>query len=223
MLQHADREALGFLPYHLVLQEQDGVDISVYKTSPSRGWRRDAHLAAQISMVEAITIHLPKLESLIIDLGGSMASFSPWLNCQKVSDYLTSKIEKGELRNICARVCRGSPEFTFHYWSRLDDTAVDFLKTTTNGAHVLDVFITGLPGGQLPPAVFDILSRGCIFYTNLKIGGLEGLVLEKCGELGILSEGEVEEKEIFTANAILNMMPRGGCGLHMATMPKVFR
>ena len=99
MLQHADREALGFLPYHLVLQEQDGVDISAYKNF--KGIEEgDAHLAAQIALVEAITIHLPKLESLIIDLAGSMASFSPWINSQMVSDYLTSKIEKGELRNI---------------------------------------------------------------------------------------------------------------------------
>ena len=187
-LQHVDPEAFGFLPDHLYVQEQQGVDISSFRNSPSRGWKRDAHLATQICLVEAVTTRLPNLESLIIDLDGSMASFSPWLSDAMVSDYLTSKIG-GHLRHICARVCRensllqySSPQFTFHYWSCLDDTAVDFLKTTTNGALVLDVDIRSAPGGQLPSAVFDVMSRGCKFTTNLS---LEGLVLEKCAELGI--------------------------------------
>ena len=229
-LQHGDREALGFLPYHLVVQEHEGVDISAYKNSPRRGWVRNAHLAWQMSLVEAITVHLPKLESLIIDLEGSMASLSPWLSDQMVGDYLTSKIGLHlRLRHICARVCEGSrsPQIlqgTFQYWSLLDDTAVDFIKTTTNGAiMVLFVDIYGLPGGQLPPAVFDIVSSRCIFNTNLKITGLEGLVLEKCAELGMLWKGEVEEKEIAAADTILNMMPRVGCGLYEVTMPKVVR
>ena len=171
-IEHKDEEAVGLLPRHLVDQEQAGVD------SRARVWKMGAHTVCQSFLVEAVTNHLPHLESLIIDLCGPFADFSPWTRSQATSDYLTSKI--GGLRNICARTLRLSPtpEGTFYYWSCLDDTAVDFVKTTTNGAIAIDVFVTSLPGGRLPPAIFDHMSRRLTFNTNTNIAGLEGLLLE---------------------------------------------
>ena len=121
-IEHKDEEAVGLLPRHLVDQEQAGVD------SRARVWKMGAHTVCQSFLVEAVTNHLPHLESLIIDLCGPFADFSPWIRSQATSDYLTSKI--GGLRNICARTL--NPHFTgptFYYWSCLDNTAVDFVKT----------------------------------------------------------------------------------------------
>ena len=174
--------------------------------------------------VEAVTNHLSHLESLIIDLcGPAFDNSSPWFRSQAISDYLTSKI--GGLRNICARTLRLSPtpEGTFYYWSCLDDTAVDFVKTTTNGAIAIDVFVTSLPGCRLPPAIFDHMSRRLTFNTDTNIAGLEGLLLEKCDELGMFSKDEVEEKEIAAADTILTMMSSGMCVLYEVTMRKVVR
>ena len=217
LLDFSDNEALGFLPDHLVIQEQAGVDISAYKNSKSRAIKYNAALAAQIALVEAVTLHLPHLQSLIIELGGSMASFSPWTRLQMVSDYLLNKLGGLHLRNICARICEDS---TYHYWSCLDDTAVDFMKRTM-GAWVLNVFITSLPGRHLPSAIFANFSMGCTFNTNMKIAGLEGYVLEKCVELRLLCEEKVEEEEIRAVDNILHKMPTLGWGLNEVTMPKV--
>ena len=223
-IEHKDEEAVGLLPRHLVDQEQAGVD------SRARVWKMGAHTVCQSFLVEAVTNHLPHLESLIIDLCGPFADFSPWTRSQATSDYLTSKI--GGLRNICARTLRLSPtpEGTFYYWSCLDNTAVDFVKTTMNivplTCHrdtVIDVKVTSLPGGRLPPAIFDHMSRRLTFNTNTNIAGLEGLLLEKCDELGMFSKDEVEEKEIAAADTILTMMSSGMCVLYEVTMRKVVR
>ena len=216
-IEHKDEEAVGLLPRHLVDQEQAGVD------SRARVWKMGAHTVCQSFLVEAVTNHLPHLESLIIDLCGPFADFSPWIRSQATSDYLTSKI--GGLRNICARTLRLSPtpEGTFYYWSCLDDTAVDFVKTTTNGAIVIDVFVTSLPGGRLPPAIFDHMSRRLTFNTDTNIAGLEAILLEKCDRLGMFSKDEVEEKEIAAADTILTMMSSGMCVLYEVTMRKVVR
>ena len=223
-IEHKDEEAVGLLPRHFVDQEQAGVD------SRARVWKMGAHTVCQSFLVEAVTNHLPHLESLIIDLCGPFADFSPWTRSQATSDYLTSKI--GGLRNICARTLRLSPtpEGTFYYWSCLDDTAVDFVKTTMNivpsSCHrdtVMDVKVTSLPGGRLPPAIFDHMSRRLTFNTNTNIAGLEGLLLEKCDELGMFSKDEVEEKEIAAADTILTMMSSGMCVLYEVTMRKVVR
>ena len=223
-IEHKDEEAVGLLPRHLVDQEQAGVD------SRARVWKMGAHTVCQSFLVEAVTNHLPHLESLIIDLCGPFADFSPWIRSQATSDYLTSKI--GGLRNICARTLRLSPtpEGTFYYWSCLDDTAVDFVKTTMNivpsschHANVIDVKVTSLPGGRLPPAIFDHMSRRLTFNTNTNIAGLEGLLLKKCEELGMFSKDEVDEKEIAAADTILTMMSNGMCVLHEVTMRKVVR
>ena len=227
-IEHKDEEAVGLLPRHLVDQEQAGVD------SRARVWKMGAHTVCQSFLVEAVTNHLPHLESLIIDLCGPFADFSPWIRSQATSDYLTSKI--GGLRNICARTLR--PDFTgptFFYWSCLDDTAVDFVKTTMNivpsschHANVIEVKVTSLPGGRLPPAIFDHMSRRLTFNTNTNIAGLEGLLLEKCDELGMFSKDEVEEKEIAAADTILTVMSSRRCGLdgyrlNEVTMRKVVK
>ena len=142
-----------------------------------------------------------------------------------VSDYLTSKIGGLHLRNICARTLYSEYSNTFYFWSCLDDTAVDFVKTATDGAIVLHVLITSLPGSHLSPAVFDSFSPtpNLTFYTTIPLAGLEGLELEKCGELGLLSKEEAEEKEIKAADAILTKMSSGRCNLYEVTMAKVFR
>ena len=225
-MEHTE-EAVGFLPRHLVVQEQAGVDISHYRNRNMAA----AHIVWQSILVEAITNQLPHLESLIIDLSGPHVDFSLWTRSQPLSDYLTSKIGGLHLRNICARTLRLQlqgpplpsewgpqnreyiPQGTFYYWSCLDDTAVDFVKTTTKDALVLDVFVTSLPGGKIPPAIFDHMTRRLTFNTNTKIAGLEGLLLEKCGELGMFCEGEVEEKEIAAADTILTVMSSRRCGL----------
>ena len=148
---------------HLVVQEQEaGVDISACRNPRARGWKMGAHIFAQCFLVEAVTNHLPHLESLIIDLSGPYADCSPWTRSREASDYLTSKIglrpQASGLRNICARTLHSDYPNTFHFWSCLDDTAVDFVKTATDGAIVLHVFITSLPGSHLSPAVFDNFS-----------------------------------------------------------------
>ena len=120
------------------------------------------------------------------------------------------------------------PQGTFYYWSCLDDTAVDFVKTTTKDALVLDVFVTSLPGRKIPPAIFDHMPRRLTFNNNTNIACLEGLLLEKCGELSILCKDEVEEKEIAAADTILTVMSSRRCGLDgyrldEVTMRKVFK
>ena len=95
-------EAVGFLPRHLVDQEQAGVDISAYRKRHLPG----AHIVWQSILVEAITNQLPHLESLIIALYGPDVDFSLWTRSQPLSDYLTSKIGGQHLRNICARTLR---------------------------------------------------------------------------------------------------------------------
>ena len=209
-------EAVGFLPRHLVDQEQAGVDISAYSTRNMAG----AHIVWQSILVEAITNQLPHLESLIIDLYGPYADSGPWTRSRVVSDYLTSKIGGLHLRNICARTLD-----QYHFWSCLDDTAVDFVKTTTNGAIVEDVFIGSLPGSHLSPAVFDNFSPtpNLTFNTTMRLSSLEGLELEKCGELGLLSKEEAEEKEIKAADAIITKMSSGRCNLSEVAMAKVVR
>ena len=78
---------------HLVVQEQEaGVDISACRNPRARGWKMGAHIFAQCFLVEAVTNHLPHLESLIIDLSGPYADCSPWTRSREASDYLTSKI-----------------------------------------------------------------------------------------------------------------------------------
>ena len=118
------------------------------------------------------------------------------------------------------------PQGTFYYWSCLDDTAVDFVKTTTKDALVLDVFVTSLPGRKIPPAIFDHMTRRLTFNTNTDIAGLERLLLEKCEELGMLCKDEVEE--IAAADTILTVMSSRRCGLDgyrldEVTMRKVFK
>ena len=155
-----NREHLGFLPHHVVVQERAGVDISAIKNSRVRGWKRDAAIAADISLVEAVILHLPNVANLTIDLGGSMASLSPWTNSTMVDEYLFNLIEGRRLRNICARmVHKEGPTTRYHYWTCLDESAEDFIKSTM-AALVLDVFITSLPGRHLPPAIFPLLFSG---------------------------------------------------------------
>ena len=129
------------------------------------------------------------------------------------------------LRNICARTLHSDYPNTFHFWSCLDDTAVDFVKTATNGAIVEDVFIASLPGSHLSPAVFDNFSPtpNLTFNTTMRLSSLEGLELEKCGELGLLSKEEAEEKEIKAADAIITKMSSGRCNLSEVAMAKVVR
>ena len=115
------------------------------------------------------------------------------------------------------------PQGTFYYWSCLDDAAVDFVKTTTKDALALDVFVTSLPGRKILPAIFDHMPRRLTFNNNTNIACLEGLLLEKCGKLGILCKDEVEEKEIAAADTILTMMSSGMCVLYEVTMRKVVR
>ena len=181
-----------------------------------------ATIVGQSILVEAVTNHLSHLESLIIDLYGPYVYASPWTQKKATSNYLTAKIGGLRLRNICARTHQYR---TFHFWSCLDDSAVDFVKTATNGAIVEDVFIASLPGSHLSPAVFDSFSPtpNLTFYTTIPLAGLEGLQLEKCGELGLLSKEEAEEKEIKAADAILTKMSSGRCNLYEVTMAKVFR
>ena len=88
---------------------------------------------------------------------------------------------------------------------------------------MIDVFVHSLPGCRLPPAIFDHMSRRLTFNTNTNIAGLEGLLLEKCDELGMFSKDEVEEKEIAAADTILTMMSSGMCVLYEVTMRKVVR
>ena len=211
-----------------------GVDISHYRNRNMAA----AHIVWQSILVEAITNQLPHLESLIIDLSGPHVDFSLWTRSQPLSDYLTSKIGGLHLRNICARTLQLQlqgpqnreyiPQGTFFYWSCLDDTAVDFVKTTTKDALVLDVFVTSLPGGKIPPAIFDHMTRRLTFNTNTDIAGLERLLLEKCEELGMLCKDEVEEKEIAAADTILTVMSSRRCGLdgyrlNEVTMRKVVK
>ena len=234
--------AVGFLPRNLVLQEKAGVDISHYRNRNMAA----AHIVCQSILMEAITNQLPHLESLIIDLYGPDVDFSLWTRSQPLSDYLTSKIGGLHLRNICARTLRLQlqgpplpsewgpqnreyiPQGTFYYWSCLDDTAVDFVKTTTKDALALDVFVTSLPGRKILPAIFDHMPRRLTFNNNTNIACLEGLLLEKCGKLGILCKDEVEEKEIAAADTILTVMSSRRCGLDgyrldEVTMRKVFK
>ena len=66
-------------------------------------------------------------------------------------------------------------------------------------------------GGEPGPAIIDHMPRRLTFNTN--IACLEGLLLEKCGELGMLCKDEVEEKEIAAADTILTVMSSRRCGL----------
>ena len=47
--------------------------------------------------------------------------------------------------------------------------------------------------------------------------------MEKCGELGLLSKEEAEEKEIKAADSILTKMSSGRCNLSEVAMTKVVR
>ena len=81
-------------------------------------------------------------------------------------------------------------------------------------------------GREPGPAIFDHMPRRLTFNTN--IACLEGLLLEKCGKLGILCKDEVEEKEIAAADTILTVMSSRRCGLDgyrldEVTMRKVFK